>query len=148
MSTVKAIYHIVINTRSRKMTITEENKRELYKYIFGIINRFNCRLLRMNGIANHIHILLQLHPTVALSDLMHEVKRSSSIWLKEKHDLFPFFDGWGKEYAAFTCSYKDQNTIIDYIKGQEVHHKVYTYEDEIKTLAIENDCVYYEDDVK
>ena len=148
MSTVKALYHIVINTKSRKMTITEENKRELYKYIYGIINSYNCKLIRMNGIANHIHILLQLHPTVALSNLMHEVKRSSSIWVKEHNDLFPFFDGWGKEYAAFTCSFKDQNTIIDYIKGQEVHHKVYTYEDEIKTLSVENDCVYYEGDVK
>ena len=145
MSTVKAIYHIVISTRFRKMTINEENKRELYKYIYGIINEHNCRLIRMNGIANHIHILLQLHPTVALSDLMREIKRSSSIWLKNQCEKFPFFEGWGKEYAAFTCSYKDQGNIINYIKSQEIHHQIVTFEDEIEKMSIENDCVFYDD---
>lgn len=144
MSTVKAIYHIVINTKDRKMTIPEVHKRELFKYIYGIINAHNCRLLRMNGIPNHIHILLQLNPTVALSNLMHEIKRSSSIWLKEHSDMFPQFQGWGKEYAAFTCSFKDQDTIIDYIKGQETHHNVTSFEDELKTLTIEHDCTYHE----
>lgn len=145
MSTVKAIYHIVINTRFRNMTIDEEHKRELYKYIYGIINEHNCKLLRMNGIANHIHILLQLHPTVALSNLIHEIKRSSSIWMKSQRDKFPSFEGWGKEYAAFTCSFKDQANIINYIKNQEIHHQITTFEDEMNKMSSENDCVFYDD---
>ncbi len=127
------------------MTINEENKRELYKYIYGIINEHNCRLLWMNGIPNHIHILLQLHPTVALSDLMREIKRSSSIWLKTQREKFPIFEGWGKEYYAFTCSFKDQENIINYIKGQEIHHQIAKYEDEMEKMSFENDCVYYDD---
>ena len=110
MSRVVALYHIVINTKHRRPTINEANKRTLYSYIYSIIKKRGCFLYRMNGIANHIHILLDLHPSVSLSNLMLEIKRDSSIWMKQS-GFFPEFDGWGKEYAAFTCAYKDRNVL-------------------------------------
>ncbi|MDE6125349.1 MAG: transposase [Muribaculaceae bacterium] len=103
MSKTSAIYHIVINTYCRKMTIPEIHKRELYQYIFGIIRNRNCGLYRINGIGNHIHMLVELHPSVALATLLQNIKQSSSIWLKQ-NDNFPRFEGWGKEYFAFTYS--------------------------------------------
>ena len=143
MSTVNALYHVVISTKNRKMTITENHKRELYKYIYSIIEANNCQLLRMNGIADHIHFLIQLHPSVALSNLIRDIKRASSMWLKE-NPAFPKFNGWAKEYAAFTCANKDKEVIINYIKGQEEHHKGLSFLDEIKAVAIKNGCVYYD----
>lgn len=144
MSTVKAIYHVVINTKNRQKTIPEANKRELYKYIYGIIVSHGCKLLRMNGVENHVHILLQMHPSVALADLMHEIKRSSSLWLKRLPTKFPNFMGWGKEYAAFTCSYREQSSIIEYIKGQETHHRVSSFEEELISLYSDNDVKFDE----
>lgn len=136
MSRVVALYHIVINTKHRRPTINEANKRTLYSYIYSIIKKRGCFLYRMNGIANHIHILLDLHPSVSLSNLMLEIKRDSSIWMKQS-GFFPEFDGWGKEYAAFTCAYKDRNGIIEYIKSQEVHHGTVGYEAELEMLCVE-----------
>lgn len=101
MSKVSALYHIVFCTKGRRMTITEEHKRELYGYLYGIIRNNKCKLLRMNGIANHLHMLVELHPSVALSNLMQSLKQSSSIWLKSNAH-FPYFEGWASEYYAFT----------------------------------------------
>ena len=140
MSTVKSLYHIVINTKRREMTISEANKRHLYAYMFGIINNYNCTLIRMNGIANHIHLLIDLSVEISLSDFMRELKRSSSIWLKSQRELFPMFDGWGKEYYAFSCGQSQVDSIVEYIKGQETHHNVATFEDEIAHMASENLC--------
>ena len=69
--------HIVINTRFRKRTIPEAYKKELYMYMYGIIQNNKCKLLRMNGIANHIHMLVDLHPSISLSSLMQSLKQSA-----------------------------------------------------------------------
>ncbi|MBQ9467288.1 MAG: transposase [Muribaculaceae bacterium] len=66
MSTVKSLYHIVINTKHRQMTIPEENKRRLYLYIYGLIQNQKCTLIRMNGIPNHIHLLIDLSVEISL----------------------------------------------------------------------------------
>lgn len=131
MSYVSSIYHIVINTYRRRMTITESHKRDLYVYLYGVIKRMNCRLIRMNGIANHIHILVDLHPSVALSDFVKRLKQGSSRWLKH-HPAFPYFEGWGREYFAFSVSQTLTETIKRYIMRQEIHHGIHAYEEEVK----------------
>lgn len=113
MSTVKSLYHIVINTKNREMTIPEESKRELYAYMYGIIKNSGCTLIRMNGIPNHIHLLVDLSSQLSLSQFMHNLKRSSSIWAKKRSDLFPDFVGWGKEYYAFSCSMGQKDAIVE-----------------------------------
>lgn len=133
MSKVVSLLHIVINTKFRHPTIEESNKRILYSFIYGILKRHRCFLYRMNGISNHIHMLIDLHQSIALSDIMLEIKRESSRWMKQS-GLFPLFDGWGREYAAFSCSYREKDGIIEYIKSQEVHHRVTPFEDELHKL--------------
>lgn len=143
MSTVKSLYHIVINTKRREMTIPEGNKRQLYAYLYGIVKNCGCTLLRMNGIPNHVHMLIDLSPQIALSTFMHNLKRSSSLWMKTHPDLFPHFQGWGKEYYAFSCSEGNKDAIIEYIKGQEAHHSIVDYVDEMKEMATGNGCDYH-----
>ena len=121
------------------MAITEQNKRVLYNYIYGIIKAKGCYLIRMNGIPNHIHLLVDLSPEISLSNFMRDLKRSSSLWLKENKPYFPRFDGWGKEYYAYSCSARDKEAIKTYIKNQEVHHRVYTFDEEMSRLSIAND---------
>lgn len=130
MSKVNALYHIVINTKHRKPTITLSAKRKLYAYMFGILRNKNCGVIRINGIENHIHLLIQLPPTLALSDVVGELKRSSNLWIKRQTE-FPYFEGWGKEYFAVSISSQLKETVTNYIINQEVHHGKITFEDEM-----------------
>jgi REP element-mobilizing transposase RayT len=117
------------------MTITEEHKRLLYKYMWGIMNNRHCKLIRMNGIPNHVHILVDVHPSVTISGLVSELKRASTLWVKQT-GLFPNFDGWGREYCAFSKNHSDLETVKNYIIRQEEHHKVVSYEDEMSSMLM------------
>ncbi|GHV58168.1 hypothetical protein FACS1894182_09250 [Bacteroidia bacterium] len=89
------LYHIVFCTHNRENTIPREHQEFLYKYIWGIIKKRNSVLYRINGTENHIHILSDLHPTVALSDYIKEIKIASNRWMKES-GRFPLFMGWAQ----------------------------------------------------
>ncbi|MCB9032306.1 MAG: IS200/IS605 family transposase [Chitinophagales bacterium] len=143
MSYYKIYYHIIFGTKHRKMTISEENSQALYKYIHGIIKNKKCKLYRINGIENHIHILTDLHPTIALSDFVKDIKVASSVWMKSTN-LFPDFEGWQEGYGAFTYSSNEKDKIINYIKNQKEHHQTKTFIEEYKQLLIENNIDFDE----
>jgi REP element-mobilizing transposase RayT len=136
MSKVQNITHIVINTKNREMTITEANKRELYAFMWGVMKKLRCHLYWMNGIPNHIHILVDLHSTVSVALFVQEIKRTSNKWIKDS-GLFPNFEKWGKEYCAFSKNKDDIATVIKYIKNQEVHHKCVSYDEEMTSMLAE-----------
>jgi len=131
------LYHIVFRTKGSLKTLHLENSEELYKYIWGIVKGKNGVLYRINGMEDHIHILSDLHPSIALSDYLRDMKTASSIWLKES-GKFPQFNGWADGYAAFTYAYRDKETIINYIKNQREHHKTISFEEELRKLLIEH----------
>ena len=133
MSAVSSIFHVDINTYRRQMTIPDETSEHLYRYIWSIVKSRGCRLYRINGIGNHVHMLIELSPTMALSDLVRDIKQGSSKWAKQQV-YFPQFSGWGKEYGALTCSGRDKDAIINYIINQREHHKSKTFEDEYRNL--------------
>jgi REP element-mobilizing transposase RayT len=97
------LYHLIFRTKESRKTLVQEHSRELYAYLMGIIKNKNCFLYRIIGIEDHIHILSDLHPSIALADYMRDIKTSSSIWLKQS-TKFPAFEGWADGYAALTCS--------------------------------------------
>ena len=124
------LYHIVFRTKGSKKTINLNHSVELYGYIHGVIKNKKCVLFRINSMEEHVHILSDLHPSIALADYIRDIKVSSSKWMKES-GLFPDFRGWGVKYCALTYSYKEKNTIIHYIKNQQEHHKTESFHDEI-----------------
>ena len=134
MSAVNAIYHIVINTYRRQMTIPESSCDALYNYIAGIIRHHNCIVYAVNGIENHIHLLIQLHPSIPLADLVRDIKLGASNWIKRNQDSFPQFSGWGKEYGAFTYALRDREMVRKYIENQKVHHSHKSFDDEYRHL--------------
>jgi REP element-mobilizing transposase RayT len=136
MSKVQNITHIVINTKNRQMTITEANKRQLYAYMWGVMKKLNCHLYWMNGIPNHIHILVDLHSTISVAFFVQEIKRTSNKWIKQS-GLFPNFDSWSKEYCAFSKNKEDIAIVTKYIKNQEEHHKYVSYDDEMTSILSE-----------
>ena len=117
-------------------SVNPEYADQLFSYITGIIKNKNSHLYRINGTENHLHILTDLHPSIALSDFMRELKVSTSVWMKER-GLFPSFDGWADGYGSFTCSYMDLGDLIDYIKNQQEHHKNKSFEEEYTSLIMQ-----------
>jgi putative transposase len=144
MSTyTQIIYHIVFSTKKRELTLTKNNRDLLYKYISGLLKNKKCHLYQINGIEDHIHIVTHLHPTVALSSLIKDIKLSSSLFIKEQK-LFNNFDGWQEGYGAFTFNQKEKDKLIEYVKNQEVHHCKKTFKDEYVKLLSENEIVFDE----
>jgi len=131
------LYHIVFRTKNSKPTIKQDHVNELYAYITGIVKYKNSHLYRINGIENHLHILTDMHPSIAPADFMRDVKASSSLWMKNS-ELFPQFIGWEEGYGSFTCSYSDANRLIEYIKNQQEHHKRVTFEEEYLKILVES----------
>jgi REP element-mobilizing transposase RayT len=103
----------------------------------GIIENKKSKLYRIGGTENHIHLLIDMHPTFALSDLMRDIKEHSSKWLA-RNPNFPDFEGWAVSFAGFTYSLNDKQTIIDYIKNQKEHHKTISFEEEYRRFLIDN----------
>lgn len=138
MSTyTQILYQIVFSTKHREQVLQGENKKELYKYIWGILKNKKCHLYQIGGVADHIHIVTHLHPSVALSDLVKDIKLASSEHIK-KENLFSNFGGWQEGYGAFTYTIKEKDNLINYVKNQEEHHRKKTFIEEYKELLIEH----------
>ncbi|MBT3802911.1 MAG: transposase [Bacteroidetes bacterium] len=116
-------------------------KEELYRYIIGIIKENNHKPLIINGMPDHIHILLGLRPAQSISDLLKDIKGSSSKWINEKGFL-PVQFSWQGGYGAFSYSKQDLPKVIKYIKNQEIHHKKKSFNEEYVELLHEFDIEY------
>ncbi len=121
--------HFVFAVKFRDGSINSQWKNTLYKYITGIIHNNNHKLLAINGTSDHIHILIGLRPSQSISDLMKDVKQSSSKWINENKLVKGHFE-WQEGYGAFSHSKSQINKVIDYIDNQESHHKKLTFKEE------------------
>ncbi len=147
MSKVKALYHIVFCTKGRRMTIPPEYKEELYRFLWRKIQDNNCKLLRVGGIQNHVHLLIDLHPSVALANLVKVLKGTSSSWMKSD-PRFRLFEGWAADYYGCTVSPEASTPVCEYIKNQELHHNSRDTDDEITGLYRYADLRYDERDLR
>lgn len=137
MSTyTQILYQIVFCAKYRQPVFAKVNRPELYKYMHGILENKGCKVYRINGVEDHLHILTHLHPSVALADLVKDIKVASSLYIKEK-GLFPEFTAWQRGYGAFTYSAREKNILINYVKNQEEHHKVRNSKEEYIQLLQE-----------
>ncbi|RJQ59740.1 MAG: IS200/IS605 family transposase [Stygiobacter sp.] len=120
---------VVFVVKNRQSLIQEEWKQELYKYISGIIKNNEHKLLAINGVGDHVHILIGMKPSQSLADLMQDIKGSSSKWINDKNYVHGKFE-WQAGYGAFTYSHSQISRVIKYIQNQEVHHKTSTFKEE------------------
>jgi REP element-mobilizing transposase RayT len=135
MSTyAQVLYHIVFATKHREPVLDKGRRDDLYRFIWGCLKERHCHLYRVGGVEDHVHILASLHPTVALSDLIKEIKTSASLWIKEKR-VFPNFSHWQDGYGAFTHSIEERHGLIEYIRHQEAHHHKTTFLEEYQKLV-------------
>jgi REP element-mobilizing transposase RayT len=123
----------VFATKDRRPVLADPRRDDLFRYVNGVIKNSRCRPIWTDGVRDHVHSLLSLHPTVALADLLKDIKVASSIWVKENR-VFPNFVGWQEGYGAFTHSLGEQPELLAYVKGQEEHHRKTTFEEEYRKL--------------
>lgn len=136
---------IVFAVKFRNSQIKTEWKEELYKYITGIIQNKKHKLLAINGMPDHIHILIGMRPNQSLSDLVSEIKSNSSKWINEKRFL-PYRFEWQDSFGAFSYGKSQIDKVIQYINNQEQHHSkksfVQEYKDFLEAFGIEYEKKY------
>lgn len=121
--------HLVFAVKHRDGLIHPSFKDELYQYITGIIKHHNHKLMAINGMPDHIHILIGMRPSQSLSDLLQDIKGNSSKWINENKFLKVKFE-WQEGYGAFSYSKSQVDSVIKYINNQERHHAIKTFREE------------------
>jgi len=120
---------VVFAVKRRECILKKQHRNEIYKYINGILTNKNHKLLAINGVSDHIHILFGLNPSVALSDIVRDVKNNSSKFINEKKWINGHFE-WQSGYGGFSYSRSQRPDVISYIENQEEHHKKNTFRTE------------------
>ena len=128
-SYISAHYHLIFSTKHRKPTLAPAVAPRMYDYLGGIVRGLDGVLLAAGGMPDHVHLLVGLGTTRALSDVMRDLKANSSKWV---HDTFPEMGwfGWQTGYGAFVVSYSLLDAVKEYIAGQETHHRTQTFQEE------------------
>ncbi|WP_324721900.1 IS200/IS605 family transposase [Salinimicrobium sp. HB62] len=129
---IQAIFAV----QNRQSLIKSDWEEELYRYITGIIQNNGHKVLQINGMPDHIHILFGMRPTQSLADLMKEVKQNSSKWINNKR-MVPGRFSWQAGYGAFSYSKIQLPRVIRYIQNQKEHHKMESFQEEyLKLLKV------------
>lgn len=135
--------HYVIAVKGRENNIALAWEDRLYNYIIAIINNKGQRLIAINGIADHIHILAGIKPTMLIADLAREIKANSSKFINENKFVKGKFY-WQEGYGAFTVSHSHVGVLSNYIANQKEHHKKNSFKDEYLSLLKKYDIEYNE----
>ena len=138
MSYTRLLYHIVFRPKNSRPAITPEHEELLYRYIWRVLTERGCKLFCIGGMADHIHMLVGIPPTLAVADFMRDVKTSTSRFMHIHSAEFPLFEAWGKSYCAISCSESVREDVTRYIKNQKEHHRRQDFRSEFLDLLRKN----------
>ena len=125
----KLFVHIVFHIKYNSPVIKKEDREELYAYIGAIIKDNQSIPILINGVKDHVHILCIMSKNIALAKLVEQVKKHSSRWIKTKCKYYSSF-AWQGGYGGFSVSPSLQNTIKNYIRNQDSHHRKKSFKEE------------------
>ena len=137
------IYHLVFSTKHRADLITPDVEPKLFAYIGGILKNEKSVLLASGGTMNHVHLLVSQSKNTALSNLVKEIKQSSSKWIKTQGKEFADFH-WQDGYGAFTIGQSQVETLRNYFAKQKIHHQKQIFEDELRQVLKSYEIEYDE----
>ncbi|MCU0963238.1 MAG: IS200/IS605 family transposase [Pirellulaceae bacterium] len=135
--------HMVFSTKHRQPLITDDIRTRLFEYLGGTFRAHGCALLAAGGMPDHVHLLVSLSKQTAVSDILREVKASSSKWI---HDTFPGQSGfaWQSGYGAFAVSHSNLPAVRRYIANQAEHHRQRSFQEEFIALLQRHEISYDE----
>jgi putative transposase len=142
-SLVKMLVHIVFSTKNRANLITPEIESDLFGYMNGIVENNKSKLILANGTTNHVHLLVSLGKTMSISELIGDIKRDSSKWIKPKGIEFRAFQ-WQEGYGAFSVGQTQVKEVMNYIAKQKAHHAKQSFEDEFRYFLKKYEIEYDE----
>ena len=136
--------HIVFSPKGRTSLLTDSIRENIHRYIYGIIVGKKCHPIAINGPKDHIHILINYPPTLNLSDLIRDIKRSSSLFINDTRKSFIKF-GWQEGFGAFSVGYRELDIVKNYILDQNEHHKKNNFKEEYFRI-LEDEGIQFEKD--
>ncbi len=137
------VLHVVFSTKDRQPWIKTEIEEELYKYMRGIALELKCPIIEMNGVEDHVHILLHLNAMTSASDVISKLKSNSSRWMKAKGIHYNHFS-WQSGYAAFSVSRPIVEGAVEYVAQQKTHHKKVSFKEELLAMLKRAEIEYDE----
>ena len=139
----KVYVHITFSTKNRVNLIDDKIENVLYDYLGGICKGLECYPVQVGGHKNHVHILCQLSKKVAQMNLLEEVKKRSSKWIKTKGEEYKNFY-WQDGYGIFSVDPSELDVVVEYIRNQKEHHKKRTFKDEFRAFLKKYNVEYDE----
>jgi putative transposase len=130
-SLVRNLIHVVFSTKNRVDLITPEIENGLFGYMHGIVENNSSKLILANGTPNHVHLLISIGKIVSVSELIGDVKRDSSVWIKQQYAKFGNFY-WQEGYGAFSVGQTEDEMVTKYIANQKEHHRTKDYKTELR----------------
>jgi putative transposase len=130
----KILVHTVFSTKDRRPCLRDKPLRdELHRYLGGILLNLECQPIIVGGVEDHVHILSTLSRTCEAAEMVKELKRGSSLWLKTRSREQPDF-AWQNGYGIFSIGFSQIGSVRDYIAAQEEHHRKVSFQDELRQL--------------
>jgi REP element-mobilizing transposase RayT len=139
----KILIHFVFSTKRREPTIFPTVEKGLYAYMVGTIRNFDCWTLAINGTSDHLHLLVSMSKKVTIVDLMENVKKESSKWIKTQGREFAGF-AWQEGYAGLSVGQSGVEALTRYIDRQKEHHRRMTFKEKLITLLKKHHIEYDE----
>jgi REP element-mobilizing transposase RayT len=141
-NTYTQIYiQVVFAVQGRQCLIQPDHKEEIYKYITGIVTNQGQKMLQVNGVADHVHLLIGMKPSIALSDLVRDIKAGSSKFINENRWIKGRFN-WQEGFGAFSYGHSQLDKVIKYIRDQERHHQQNSFKNEYLALLRKFDIAF------
>lgn len=125
-------FHVVFGTKGRERCIDGAWRRRLHEYVGGTIRGLGAIPEAVGGVEDHVHLLVGLRATQCLADLVREVKKASSVWVRDEVGVPRF--GWQEGYSGFTVSPGARVAVRRYIEGQEEHHRKLSFHEELVSM--------------
>jgi putative transposase len=143
-SLAKIVVHTVFSTKERRPFLRDRALREeLHRYLGGILNQLDCQPIIVGGVEDHVHLLSTLSRTSQPAEMVKEVKRGSSLWIKERDQTLRDFC-WQSGYGIFSIGFSQIKDVRDYIVGQEAHHCKASFQEEFRALLRRYDIAFDE----
>ena len=137
------LVHIIFSTKSRSPLITDDIADDLRAYMGGIIREMDGRALAINGVSDHVHLLVRVPAARSIAEVMRVVKANSSKWVHEKWPERKTF-AWQSGYGAFSVSESNLGAVQRYIARQEQHHQKQSFQEEFLQFLKKNNVAYDE----
>jgi REP element-mobilizing transposase RayT len=138
------LVHTIFSTKDRRPFFQDIALRtELHRYLTAILTNLNCPPIIVGGAEDHVHLFNGLSRTLTQADMVKEIKRSSSIWLKNKNSTLHDF-AWQAGYGIFSVSFSQTETVQAYIAGQDEHHRKVSFQDELRHMLRLNKITFDE----